>query len=154
MSKERLFEISLEDIDEVLAEQRDFVVPFVINLDGDDVYVEVYSDAIDLAHEFVEKYDGKWFCKKALDELIKQLPEGLPEPEYTGKIGEELFADEREEERIDDIPDVIIDFSHPDFIYESINLVKKFAMRHKGGIQDFAAAEIIPWMNGALLPPE
>lgn len=44
--------------------------------------------------------------KKALDELIKQLPEGLPEPEYTGKIGEELFEDETEEARINDEPDI------------------------------------------------
>jgi hypothetical protein len=45
--------------------------------------------------------------QKALDELVKQLPAGIPEPEYTGKIGEEFFGEEaKDEDRIDDIPDI------------------------------------------------
>ena len=54
--------------------------------------------------------------KKALAELVNQLPEGLPEPEYTGKIGEEFFADDSGDEAlIDDMPDIedIPDDSNP-----------------------------------------
>ncbi len=44
--------------------------------------------------------------KKAIAELVNQLPAGLPEPEYTGKIGEELFDDGQEEQAVEDIPDI------------------------------------------------
>lgn len=41
---------------------------------------------------------------EAIKELVNQLPEDMPEPEYTGKIGEELFDDDKQEEAQDDTP--------------------------------------------------
>lgn len=72
----------------------------------------ISSDEVDESRVVI-KYDKvRNDCmKQALDELIKELPEGLPEPEYTGKIGEEFFGDAEEESAadlpdIEDIPDV------------------------------------------------
>ena len=62
--------------------------------------------------------------EEALKELINQLPEGLPEPVYTGKIGEELFDDDKEEESeistfIEDIPDELNQEGYEENQYDS-----------------------------------
>lgn len=73
MKKEFEVVIEVEDIDEVLAQKRDFVVPFAMTLDECEdrakLYIEVYSDALYLAEQFAEKYENKWFSRKAFDEL-------------------------------------------------------------------------------------
>lgn len=73
MKNEIDVEIKVEDIDEVLEEKRDFVVPFAMTLDewedGGSLYIEVYSDALGLADKFAEKYENRWFSRKALEEL-------------------------------------------------------------------------------------
>lgn len=86
MKKEFELEIKIEDIDEVLEEKRDFVVPFAMTTleKGDEVslYIEVYSDAVDLAEEFANKYEGKWFSRKAFDELDQMFSSYLKSHGY------------------------------------------------------------------------
>ncbi len=71
----------------------------------------IESDEVEESRIIV-KYDKvrNTCVQEAIEELVKQLPEGMPEPEYTGKIGEDLFDDDSEEgvedsTFIEDIPD-------------------------------------------------
>lgn len=73
MKKETKIEMEIEDIEYVLEAERSFVVPFVMNFDisNDEkiMYVEAYSDVADVATDFINKYDGRWFSKQGLDRL-------------------------------------------------------------------------------------
>lgn len=72
----------------------------------------ISSDEVEESRVIV-KYDKvRNDCvEEAIKELVNQLPEGMPEPVYAGKIGEELFDDDKQEETleestyIEDIPD-------------------------------------------------
>ena len=77
MKKETVTEITVEDIDEIMSEGRDFIVPLVINYDisGKDnvLYLEVYSDALKIAKKFVKKYENKWFDERSLSVLFESF---------------------------------------------------------------------------------
>ena len=73
MKKEFNVEFEVEDINDVLGESRDFVVPFAMTLEENNLYVEIYSDNLKYGEEFINQYYGRWFSKNALNELLGEF---------------------------------------------------------------------------------
>ena len=54
--KEKIeIEFATENIDEVLSMERDFVVPFAMTLEKNNLYVEIYSDALEKGKAFKDE---------------------------------------------------------------------------------------------------
>lgn len=76
----------------------------------DILYTDMHLDAVEMAKKPLIEEDSNEnrtivsldkvrdsSVEKAIDVLIKQLPDDMPEPEYTGKVGEDLFEEEDNE---------------------------------------------------------
>ena len=73
MKKDIEVYLELEDIDEFLSGERDFALPFLMTLENNSLFIELYSDAQEIADQFLNLCPSNPFSRQSfvlLDKLF------------------------------------------------------------------------------------